>query len=72
MKRILSFVMIVTVFVTVGCKHHDETNVLNIKINGESYSIPLKNGTEIFGMRNIGTDLTTNALRCSYRCVKIQ
>ena len=48
MKRFLALCTVVfTVFIITGCKHHDETDVLKIKINGESYSIPLKDDTEI-------------------------
>ena len=48
MKRILPFALVIaTIFVMIGCKHHDETDVLKVKINGESYSIPLKSDTVV-------------------------
>lgn len=48
MKRFLPFALVIaTVFMMMGCNHPDETDVLNIKINGEKYSIPLKNDTVI-------------------------
>ena len=48
MKRILTFALVIaTVFMMMGCNQHDETDVLNVTINGEKYSIPLKNDTVI-------------------------
>ncbi len=48
MKRILSILLMISaVFVITGCEQHDETDVLNVKINGETYSIPLQDNTVV-------------------------
>ena len=48
MKRIFSLaLMVLTVIMMTSCKHQDETDVLNIKINGECYSISLQKDTVV-------------------------